>query len=96
MFLNILNIAGTCEIRFDASGKFASENTAQYWFDPTVIRHMAGWVIDQCVGGDKTGGYVTNGISPTMNYLSARSTNIFAALRKLPPHAVRLAVAGYW
>ena len=53
---------------------------------------MAGWVIDQCVEGEELGGYVTKGISSTMHYLSARSTNIFAALRKSSLHADRLIV----
>ena len=67
---------------FDASGKYVEEHTSQIWFSPDRIRHMAGWVIDQCVDGEKMGGFMTYGISATTDYLSAPSTNIFAPLRE--------------
>ena len=73
---------GSCAIQFDASGKFVEENTAQLWFAPDQIRHMAGWVIDQCVDGENTGGYITKDITSTLDYLTAPSTNIFNEMRK--------------
>ena len=66
------------------SGKYAEEHTAEFWFVPEVIRNMAGWVIDQCVEGEKMGGYITKGIASTMDYLSAPQTRYSDPLRKYP------------
>ncbi len=82
---------GSCSIQFDASGKYVEEHTTELWFRPDDIRHMAGWVIDQCVDGEKLGGFVTKGIASTTSYLSAPSTKILDELRKqITPFLVTL------
>lgn len=44
---------------------------------------MAGWVIDQCVFGAHTGGYVTAGISNTIDYVTRPYTFYEDPFRKL-------------
>ena len=44
---------------------------------------MAGWVIDQCVLGAQTGGYVTGGIKNTTEYVSTPEIFYEDPFRKL-------------
>ena len=54
-------LLGTCDIIFQTSGEEARAEDPIV-IDPTDIRNMAGWIIDQCVANtdpDRKGGAVT-------------------------------------
>lgn len=59
--------------------------TTKFWVVPDMIRHMVGWVIDQCVDGEKLGGYVTKDIKKTTDYLSAPGTKLWKPMRTVNP-----------
>lgn len=67
------DLQGTCHIRFQAGGP-AAERLDIVPFVPNVIRQMAGWVFDECIINDiepgELGGYVSNGLSNTIDYLT--------------------------
>ena len=62
-------ILGTCQLQFQASGEAADE-LRTIDFAPNHLRSMAGWVIDQCVRGESSGGYVTHQIANTLDYVT--------------------------
>ena len=54
---------------------------------------MAGWVIDQCVGGTHMGGYATAEFSNTVEYVSRPDTFYDDPFRKLSTGLPRLCCA---
>ena len=68
---------GTCEIWFHTSGEQYQESDPIV-INPKDIRNMAGWILDLCVSGRRTGGAITKGV--------AKATDWILDIRSLFPH----------
>ena len=85
-------LLGTCQIQLQASGPAAYYGQT-FSFAPDMIVNMAGWVIDQCVGGTHMGGYATAEFSNTVEYVSRPDTFYDDPFRKLSTGLPRLCCA---
>ena len=63
-----LRFKGSCEIVFTTSGE-AADDKDPIIVDPTVIRNMAGWVIDQCVKDEGMGGAITKDLKHATDWI---------------------------
>lgn len=86
-------ILGTCQIQLMVSGKRA-QDVPYIVLSGEEVRHMAGWIIDQCVSvttEDKRGGYITKGLANTIDYLTRPDISYEDPFRKLPSRAATCA-----
>jgi len=80
-------VSGTCQIQLMVSGKRA-QDIPWVKLSGVEVRHMAGWVMDQCVSvttEDKRGGYITKDLANTIDYLTRPDISYEDPFRKLPP-----------
>ena len=50
---------------------------------PDLFREMAGWLLNQCVGRSRMGGFITLGLEETIDYLVDPMTNFESDFRKV-------------
>ena len=71
---------GSCVIVVDIVDPIINESNAAHGpisIVPREWREMAGWVIDQCLGGStSTGGFVTRNISNAINFLGTTESSL--------------------
>ena len=74
----LMRVEGTCEISINAVDPAAvvgvGDRLVDYYISPNQFREMAGWVVEQCIGGNPSmGGYVTRNISNAIEFLATTS-----------------------
>jgi len=80
--------AETCQLQLQASGK-SQEELAEVPLSADVVRQMAGYLIDQCVGREDLGGFTTKDFDRTLEYVTAPTTRYDYPSRTLFPQTPR-------
>ena len=79
---NSISLQGTCEIWFHTSGEQYLEKDPII-INPKDIRNMAGFILDECVSGSRTGGAITKGLKKVTDWiLDLRSHFPYRLMRK--------------
>lgn len=73
----------TCQMQLQAAGK-SQEELAEVPFSADAVRQMAGYLIDQCVGGKDLGGFITKDLARTIDFVTAPRTKYDDPFRRPP------------
>ena len=94
-------MTGDCEVSFHASGQAALYHVIPILVAPNTIRDMIGWVVDECIGEARTGGYVTRNISRTTEWLIDPAIDLpefsdWNDQRKVAPFRQNALISSFW